>query len=125
MRQQIKTEQAAAPRGAYSQGILCEGKQLYVAGQIPVDPNTGEIVASGFEEQAARTLENLKAIVEAAGATLNDVVKVNVYLSDTSYFPKLNEIYGRYFNPPYPARTTVTASLPGFLIEIDCIAVLP
>ena len=125
MRQQIKADAGAAPRGPYSQGIVCEGKQLYVAGQIPVDPNTGDIVGSNFEEQAVRTLENVKAIVEAAGATLNDVVKVNVYLSDTGFFQELNEIYQRYFSAPHPARTTIAASLPGVMIEIDCIAVLP
>lgn len=124
MRQEIKTDRAAAPKGPYSQGIVCEGRQLYVAGQVPADPVTGEFVGTTFEEQAIQTFENLKAVIEAAGGTLEDVVKVNAYIADMNDFPKFNEIYQRYFKPPYPTRATVPASFSGFMLEVDCIAVL-
>lgn len=125
MRQPIKTDRAAAPKGPYSQAIVCEGKQLYVSGQVPADPATGEFVGTTIEEQAVRTFENLKSVVEAAGCSLQDVIKVNVYISDMSHIQKFNEIYQRYFSAPYPARTTVPAAFTGFMLEVDCIAVLP
>ncbi|MBW3630392.1 MAG: Rid family detoxifying hydrolase [Gemmatimonadetes bacterium] len=124
MREAIRTPDAPAPKGPYSQGIICRGRQVYIAGQGPVDPETGEFTGKTFEEQAVLTFENLRAVAAAAGATLRDFVKVNAYLSDMADFPAFNEIYRRYFDEPYPARTTVHSALPGFLIEVDGIAVL-
>ena len=98
---------------------------MYLAGQGPLDPKTGEVTGTTFEEQAVLTFENLRAVAAAAGASPRDFVKVNAYLSDMKNFAQFNEIYRRYFEEPYPARTTVHSSLPGFLIEVDGIAVLP
>lgn len=119
----VKTDKAPKPVGPYSQAVIA-GNSIYVAGQGPIDPKTGKIVGNTFEEQAIRTFENLRAILEAAGASLADVVKVNVYLADLSDFAKMNEIYKRYFPEDYPARSTVGAQLLFHLfIEVDCIAV--
>jgi len=125
MRQQIQTEQAVKPKAPYSQAILASGRYLFISGQGPVDPQTGNLVGDTFEEQAIRTLDNLKAIAEAAGASLKDFVKVNAYLNDMGNFAKFNAIYRSYFSEPYPARTTVHSALVGMLIEVDGIAVLP
>lgn len=125
MREQIRTDAAPTPVGPYSQAIVCRGRQVYFAGQGPIDPKTNQLVTGTFAEQAVLTFENLKAVATAAGASLRDFVKVNAYLSDMSYFAEYNEIYRRYFEDPYPARTTVHSALPGFMIEIDGIAVLP
>src|SRR6185503_14135024 len=121
-KQKVTADKAPKPAGPYSQAIVA-GNTIYVAGQGPFDPRTGKMPAA-FEEQAALTFENVKAIVEAAGATLDDVVKVNVFLSDTNNFAKMNEVYKRYFAEPYPARATVGAQLLGGMgIEVECIAV--
>lgn len=122
-RRRVLTDRAPKPGGPLSQAMVA-GDTIYVAGQVAVDPRTGKAVEGGFEEQAVRVLENVKAIVEAAGATLSDVVRVNVYLSNLGDFAKMNEIYRRYFSEDYPARTTVGAQLLAqYLIEVDCIAV--
>ncbi len=113
------------PLGPYSPGVVASGNFLFVAGQGPIDPSVGKVVATTFADQAVRTFENVKAIVESAGATMSDVVRVGVYLSDMKYFAEMNEIYRRYFPEPYPARTTVQAGLPNFMIEVDAIVVLP
>ena len=125
MRESILTDRAPAPKGPYSQAIVCRGRHVYIAGQGPVDPATGEFTGATFEEQAVLTFENLQAVAAAAGASLGDFVKVNAYLSDMANFPRFNEIYRRYFEEPFPARTTVHSALPGFMIEVDGIAVLP
>lgn len=122
-KRKILTERARKPLGPYSQAIVA-GNTVYVAGQGPFDPKTGEMPAK-FEDQVAMTLENIKAILEAAGATLADVVKVNVYLADLNNFQKMNEVYRRYFKEDYPARATVGSQLLGQMtIEIECIAVI-
>ncbi len=119
----VKTDKAPMPLGPYNQAIVA-GDTIYVAGQGPADPSTGKISKGTFEEQAALTLQNIQAILEAAGSDLQDVVKVTVYLADNNDFGKLNEVYKRYFKEPYPARATVGADLLfGILIEVDCIAV--
>ncbi|HXX28546.1 MAG TPA: Rid family detoxifying hydrolase [Terriglobales bacterium] len=120
----IQTKRGAPPRGAYSQGWRA-GDFLFVTGTGPIDPATGELVGDSIEQQTEQTLDNISAILAADGASLGDVVKVNVYLSDTSLFARYNTVYGRRFSRPYPARTTVGSDLghtPGMLIEIDCIA---
>jgi 2-iminobutanoate/2-iminopropanoate deaminase len=125
MREEIKAVQAPQPKGPYSPAILCGGRQVYFAGQGPVDPQTGDFVGGTFEEQAERTFENLRLIAEAAGVSFRDFVKVNVYLNDMGNFAKMNEIYRRLFTEPYPARTTVHSALVGMMIEVDGVAVVP
>ena len=118
----VSTDRAPKPAGPYSQAIV-SGNTIYVAGQGPFDPKTGKM-APNFEEQAVQVLENIKAIVEASGATLADVTKVNVYLADLSNFARMNEVYKRYFVEAYPARATIGAQLlGGMMIEVECIAV--
>lgn len=118
----VSTDRAPKPAGPYSQAIV-SGNTIYVAGQGPFDPKTGKMPPT-FEEQAALVFENIKGIVEASGATLSDVVKVNVYLTDLSNFGKMNEVYKRYFVEEYPARATIGVQLnAGMMIEVECVAV--
>ncbi|HKY04174.1 MAG TPA: Rid family detoxifying hydrolase [Blastocatellia bacterium] len=122
-KRKVLTDRAPKPVGPYSQAIIA-GNTVYVAGQVPTNPRTGQAAIGSFEEQAVQTFENIKAIVEGAGATLDDVVRVNVYLADLANFAKMNEVYRRYFKEDFPARTTVGAQLLStFEIEVDCIAV--
>jgi 2-iminobutanoate/2-iminopropanoate deaminase len=119
----VRTPNAPNPVGPYNQAIIA-GNTLYVAGQGPIDPQTGKIVIGTIEEQATLTLDNIKAILEAGGFSLADVVKVTAYLTDLGDFGKYNEVYKRYFSEPYPARATVGCQLlMHTFIEIDCIAV--
>jgi 2-iminobutanoate/2-iminopropanoate deaminase len=122
----VRSDGAPAPIGPYSQGIVASGRFVFVAGQGAKDPVTGQLPAD-IEAQTERCLENVKAIVETAGAKMADVVKVNAYLSDIKDFAAFNGVYARYFSAPYPARTTVGAVLPGggMLVEIDVIVCLP
>ncbi len=126
MKSEVRADGAPAPIGPYSQGIVTSGRLLFVAGQTPKDPKTGTL-PQDFRAQAERTLQNVKAIVEAAGAGMADVVKVNAYLADMGNFPAFNEVYAKFFSPPYPARTTVGATLPGgnVQVEIDVVVSLP
>src|SRR5579862_1386873 len=120
----IQTKRGAPPKGAYSQGWRA-GDFLFVTGTGPIDPVSGELAGDNIEQQTELTIDNLSAILEADGASLKDVVKVNTYLSDTSLFARYNAVYARRFSRPYPVRTTVGSDLghtPGMLIEIDCIA---
>jgi 2-iminobutanoate/2-iminopropanoate deaminase len=120
-KQAVQTDKAPIPTSPYSQGIHA-GDFIFVAGQTPADPQTGKITGATIEEQTARALENVKAILEAAGATMADVVKSTVHLSDLAHFKRFNEVYATYFPDPKPVRTTVGSALPGFLVEIDVIA---
>jgi 2-iminobutanoate/2-iminopropanoate deaminase len=120
-KQQITTNSGAAPIGAYSQGLRA-GDFVFVSGQGPLDPATGKIVGNTVEEQTARVLENIKAILEAGGATMADVVKVTAHLSDLEHFSAYNKVYATYFPDPKPTRTTVGSQLLGILVEIDVIA---
>ena len=120
MKQAIRTTKAPAPGGPYSQGIK-SGSRIYVAGQRPVDPDTNAI-PEGFAEQARLCLRNVRHVLEAGGASPDDVVAVNVFLADIAYFAEFNEIYASFFKDPYPARTTISCSLRGILIEINAIA---
>ena len=122
----VHTDKAPAAIGPYSQGIRT-GNLVFTAGQTGTDPATGQFVAGGVEEQTARTLENLKAVLEAAGTSLSRVVKANVYLKDMADFGAMNAVYAKYLAPegvPAPARTTIQAGrLPkDALVEIDLIA---
>jgi len=123
----IQSKQGAPPRGAYSQGWRA-GDFIFVTGTGPIHPITGELVGNSIEQQTEQTIENMSAILEAERASLNDVVKVTVHLSDTSLFARYNAVYAGRFKQPYPVRTTVGSDLghaPGMLIEMDCIAYLP
>ncbi|HZQ94599.1 MAG TPA: Rid family hydrolase [Candidatus Sulfotelmatobacter sp.] len=120
----IESKRGAPPQGAYSQGWRA-GDFVFVTGTVPIDPVTGQLVGDTIERQTEQTIDNLAAILEADGASLRDVVKVNVHLSDTSLFARYNQVYSRRFSRPYPVRTTVGSNLghtPGMLIEIDCVA---
>ncbi|HYI94587.1 MAG TPA: Rid family detoxifying hydrolase [Bryobacteraceae bacterium] len=123
MRQVITTDKAPKALAFYSQAIVHSGV-AYVAGQIPSDPATGQVVEGDIKVQATRVLENVKAILEAAGSGLTKTLRVSVYLSDMNEFAQMNEVYGTYFPVDPPARTTVqVARLPRDVkIEIDCIA---
>jgi 2-iminobutanoate/2-iminopropanoate deaminase len=120
-KQLILTDKAAKPGGAYSQGLRV-GDFVFVSGQGPVDPETGKVVGTTIEEQTTRALENIKAILETGGATMADVVKATVHLSDLSLFPRYNTVYSSYFPDPKPVRTTVGSQLLGMMVEIDVIA---
>jgi len=120
-KQQIRTNTGASPIGAYSQGIRA-GDFVFVSGQGPLDPETGRIVGETVEEQTARVLENIKAILEASGTSMADVVKVSAHLSDLALFERYNKVYATYFPDPKPARITVGSQLLGILVEIDAIA---
>lgn len=120
----IKTEKAPQAIGPYSQAIVA-GPFIFTSGQIPIDPKTGEVVAGGIEEQTEQVLKNLKNVLEAAGSSMNKVVKITVYIQDMNSFSKINEVYAKYFSEPYPARSCVEVSkLPkGVLIEIEAVAI--
>ncbi|HJQ14877.1 MAG TPA: RidA family protein [Anaerolineales bacterium] len=120
-KQQITNASAASPSVLYSPGLRV-GDFIFVSGQVPRDPATGQMVGETIEEQTAQVLENVKAILEAGGATLADVVKVSAHLADLSLFDRYNEVYVTYFPDPKPTRTTVGSRLLGFLVEIDAIA---
>lgn len=120
-KQQITTSSGAPPAGAYSQGLRV-GDFIFVSGQGPLDPATGKVTGETIEEQTARTLENIKAILAAAGASLEDVVRVGAFLSDLALFDRYNRVYATYFPDPKPARTTVGCQLNGILVEIDAVA---
>lgn len=121
----VQTENAPAAIGPYSQGIIV-GSMVYTAGQIPLDPATMQIVGTTIEKQTARVFENLKAILESAGASLGSVVKTTVFLSDMGEFAAMNEVYARYFGAHKPARSTVQAArLPKDVkVEIEAIAAI-
>lgn len=124
MRQIISTPLAPAAIGTYSQAVRV-GDTVYLSGQIPLDPATMQLV-DGFENQVRRVFDNLKAVCEAAGGSLNEMVKVNVFLIDLGNFAKVNEIMATYFGQPYPARAAVGVSaLPrGAQVEIEGVMVL-
>ncbi|PLV57511.1 RidA family protein [Thermotoga sp. SG1] len=124
MKRVIETNRAPKAIGPYSQAIVA-GNMMFVSGQIPVDPETGEIVEGTIEKKTERVLENLKAILEAGGFSLEDVVKVTIFTTSIEHFSKVNEVYSRYFSSHKPARSFVAvAQLPKNVeIEIEAIAV--
>ena len=129
MRQVIRTDQAPAPVGPYNQAIAASGQMLFVAGQIPLDPVTNTIVGEGdIQQQTQQAIANLTAILTAAGASLDDVVKTSVFLKDMNDFAAMNAVYAEHFGDEQaPARACVeVARLPkDVLVEIECIAVIP
>lgn len=124
-RQVISTESAPEAIGPYSQAIRC-GSMIFTSGQLPLDPRNGELVGSTAADQAARVLENIRAVMEAAGADIADVVKMTVYVVDLVDFAAINEVYAAFFGDQPPARTTVEVSaLPlQALVEMDAVAVV-
>ena len=121
-KQIISTPQAPAAIGTYSQAVEV-GNTVWVSGQIPLDPATKELVPGGIDAQIHQVFKNLRAIVTAAGASFDDVVKATVFLTDLSHFALVNKIMAEYFREPYPARAAVgVASLPrGAQVEVECI----
>jgi reactive intermediate/imine deaminase len=124
-KQIISTPDAPAAIGVYSQAVRV-GNTIWVSGQIPLDPKTKELVKGDMEAQVRQVFENLKAIVAAAGASFDDVVKATVFLVDLSHFALVNKVMAEYFREPYPARAAVgVAALPrGAQVEVECIAAL-
>lgn len=122
MRQALMIEGAAPAGGQYSHAVVANGF-VFVSGQGPTDPKTG-LMPDGFEGQVRQTLTNLQTILEGAGSSLDDVTKINCYLSDVTRFSEWNRIYTEFFPVAPPARTTVGCQLNGILVEVDCIAVL-
>src|ERR1700736_2667129 len=123
MRKTVSTEQAPKAIGPYSQAVIHDGV-AYLSGQIPLDPGTNQLVEGDIAAQTERVLENLKALLEACGASLESVLKTTVYLKDMNDFQKMNDVYGRYFTRDAPARVTIAAArLPRDVsIEMDAIA---
>ncbi|MDU4055867.1 MAG: RidA family protein [Pseudomonas oryzihabitans] len=123
-KQVIHTDKAPAAIGTYSQAIKV-GDTVYLSGQIPLNPTSMELV-EGFEAQVVQVFENLKSVAEAAGGSLADIVKLNIFLIDLAHFATVNEIMGRYFQQPYPARAAIgVAALPkGSQVEMDGVLVL-
>jgi 2-iminobutanoate/2-iminopropanoate deaminase len=123
VRNAIVTDKAPKPVGPYSQAII-EGDFIFVAGQGPINPQTNTLELGDARSETKRVFENLRAILQAAGASLADVIKCNVYLRDINDFAAMNEVYGTFFTAPFPARTTIQAgALPGGIaVEIECIA---
>lgn len=125
MKQIVQTHKAPKASGTYSQAVKAKNT-VYLSGQIPLQPDTMEMVSDDIEQQIKQVFENLKAVAEAAGGSLEDVVKLTVYLIDLKNFPLVNQIMPQYFSEPYPARTTIgVAALPkGSQVEMDVILAL-
>jgi reactive intermediate/imine deaminase len=118
----VQTPDAPAAIGTYSQAVRT-GNTVYLSGQIPLDPKTGELISGDIDAEIRRVFDNLSAVAAAAGGTLDDAVKLTVFLTDLTCFPRVNEIMATYFSQPYPARSAVgVAALPrGARVEMECI----
>jgi 2-iminobutanoate/2-iminopropanoate deaminase len=121
MRRVIRTTDAPIPRGVYSQAIVSDGF-VFVAGQAAINPKTDQLELGDIKAETRRALENIRAILAAAGSSLGDVVRVGIFLADMKDFAAMNEVYKEYFRENPPARTTVGVQMPKIKIEIDCIA---
>jgi len=121
----ISTPDAPQAIGTYSQAVKC-GNTVYVSGQIPLHPKTGELVSSNMDAEIRRVFDNLKAIINAAGGEFSHVAKLNVFLTDLKHFALVNQIMSEYFSQPYPARAAIqVAALPkGATVEMDCVVEL-
>ena len=121
----IQTDAAPQAIGTYSQAVKVDNT-VYISGQIPLDPASMEVVEGGIEAEITRVFENLKAVAEASGGSLADIVKLNIFLTDLGNFPTVNEIMAQYFSEPYPARAAIgVAALPkGVGVEMDAVLVL-
>ena len=121
----IQTDDAPEAIGTYSQAVKA-GDTVYLSGQIPLDPETMEVVTGDFADMTRRVFENLKAVCEAAGGRLQDIVKLNIYMTDLANFATVNEVMATYFQEPYPARAAIgVAALPkGVPVEMDAVMVI-
>ncbi len=125
MRKTVRTDAAPTPSGPYSQAVIA-GDFIYVAGQGPKDPQSGKMIVDSVQAETRQVLKNIQTILEAAGATMADVVKCNVYLASRHDFGAMNEVYAEFFPSEPPARTTVEAHPPAVIrVEIDCVAYKP
>jgi 2-iminobutanoate/2-iminopropanoate deaminase len=122
MKKTVMAEKGPKPAGPYSHAVVANGF-VFISGQGPVDPETNTM-PDAFADQVRQTLRNVQTILEAAGTSLDNVVKVNAYVTDLTRFQEFNEVYEEFFQQDSPARTTVGASLLGFLVEVDCVASL-
>ena len=124
MKKVISTKHAPAAIGPYSQAIEANG-MIFISGQTPIDPLTGDLVSGGVKEQAAQCFKNIRAILDEAGLTTENIVKATVFLGDMSYFPEMNEVYASQFDGTFPARSAIAAKgLPkNCMVEIEVIAV--
>ena len=123
MKESILVQGCQNPIGPFSHAIVAEGKFIFMSGQGPYDPNLDKLVLGSFYEQAELTFKNIEMILGSINVGFQDVVKVNVYISDLNNFPELNTVYKKNFTEPYPARTTIRADLLNEIaIEVDCIA---
>src|SRR3712207_4688617 len=120
MRRTVRAEKGPDPAGPSSHAVVA-GDFVFISGQGPVNPETGTM-PDGFTDQVRQTYENLNTILEAAGSSLDNVVKVNAYVTGLARFAEFNEVYKEYFDHDPPARTTIAAALLGMLVEVDCIA---
>ena len=126
LRRPIETDRAPAPIGPYSQAVVADGV-LYCSGQVPLDPESGELIDGGIAEQASRCLESLDAVCRAAGTRLTEAVRIGIYLTDMDHFPAMNEVYSELVGGEPPGRITVgcTALALDAKVEMDCVALLP
>lgn len=122
-KQVVSTAKAAAPKAPYSQGIVY-GDLLFVSGAGPIDPNTQEFISGSLEEEARATLNNVKAIIEAAGFSMDNVLKVTVFLGDFDDFSRFNEVYKEFFPEPFPARSAIQAGRLGFGMKCEVEAIV-
>ena len=122
MKKTVMAEKGPAPAGPYSHAVVANGF-VFISGQGPVDPETGTM-PDAFVDQVRQTLKNVRTILEAAGSSLDGVVKVNVFVTDLTRFAEFNEVYKEFFRTDPPACTTVATSLLGILVEVDCVATL-
>ena len=122
MRRTVMADKGPAPAGPYSHAVVANGF-VFISGQGPVNPETGAM-PDAFADQVRQTFKNVQTILEAAGSSLDDVVKVNAYVTDLTRFAEFNEVYKEFFQADPPARTTVATALLGILVEIDCIAAI-
>ncbi len=122
MRKTVMADKGPAPAGPYSHAVVANGF-VFISGQGPVNPETGAM-PDAFADQVRQTFENVQTILEAAGSSLDDVVKVNAYVTDLTRFAEFNEVYKEFFQDDPPARTTVATALLGILVEVDCIAAI-
>jgi reactive intermediate/imine deaminase len=125
LRHPVSTDKAPIAIGPYSQAVMC-GRLLFTSGQIPLDPNTGMLVTGDISAQTRRVFDNLHAVCEAVSADFSKVVRVGIYLVDLNDFAAVNAVMSEYFNPPYPARSTIgVAALPkGARVEVDLVVAL-
>jgi 2-iminobutanoate/2-iminopropanoate deaminase len=122
MRKTVTADRGPAPAGPYSHAVVANGF-VFISGQGPMNPGTGTM-PDAFAEQVRQTFKNVQTILEAAGSSLDDVVKVNAYVTDLTRFAEFNDVYKEFFQDNPPARTTVATALLGILVEVDCIAVI-